>query len=347
LEKDLKISIIVPVYNAEAFLEECLDSILAQTLKGIEIICINDGSRDNSQAILERYAKKDGRIKVLTKENGGQSSARNLGLKIARGEYIGFVDSDDFIVPDMMEKLYVRAKETDADISIGDVYLYNNDTHEKDEFRDQLLYLRLKNKVVTLEDEPQLVSCIAVWDRICKRSLLTENNIRFAEGLVYEDHLYTIEELVKAKRVVLTPEKLYYYRKFGGASTTDQEVKNDRFKSNYLEIHRRIQTVLRKSDSSEEVSFEYLRYFMQNAFMHQENATTLKFFKSFFWEMREMMNDRAYELVEKFDSPGWTRYAKWLKRDQPMRCWMYFKLRNLARRVRKRKREREKSCGKS
>lgn len=328
-----KISIIVPVYNTESYLEECLDSILAQTLKDIEIICINDGSTDRSQDILERYAEKDKRVKVLVKENGGQSSARNLGVNAATGEYVGFVDSDDFIDPEMMEKLYTRAKETDADIAICDFYLYNHKTAETGEFRDQLLYLRLKNKVVTLEDEPQLVSCIAIWDRIRKRSLLEENNIRFAEGLVYEDHLYTIEELVKARRVILTPEKLYYYRKFGGASTTDREVKNDKFKSDYLEIHRRIQTILRKENVSEKVSVEYLKYFMQNAFMHQGNIVTLQYFRKFFGRVRNMMSDTEYEQAKKFRNLGWRKYAQWLENNQVFCCFIYFRVRSVAKKL--------------
>ena len=111
-----KLSVIIPVYNVENYLRECLDSITSQTVKDIEIICIDDGSTDNSPKILKEYQKKDSRIKIITKENGGQASARNLGIKKAQGEYIAFIDSDDFIESEMLEKLYTKAKDNNLDI---------------------------------------------------------------------------------------------------------------------------------------------------------------------------------------------------------------------------------------
>lgn len=113
----MKVSIIVPVYNTEAYLERCLKSLVNQTLKDIEIICIDDGSKDNSVAILKKYSQLDKRIKIIEQENLGVSVARNNGLKLATGEYIGFVDSNDWIDLDFYEKLYNAAKKYDADIS--------------------------------------------------------------------------------------------------------------------------------------------------------------------------------------------------------------------------------------
>src|SRR5690554_5201221 len=112
------ISIIVPVYNLEAYVSKCLDSILTQTLENIEIIVVNDGSNDQSGEISDHYAKKDGRIKVIHKDYGGVSSARNVGVKAANGEYIGFVDGDDYIEPDMYEKLLLLCKSNNCDISV-------------------------------------------------------------------------------------------------------------------------------------------------------------------------------------------------------------------------------------
>ena len=330
---EVKVSIIVPVYNAASFLEECLDSILSQTLKNIEVICVNDGSKDNSQAILERYAKQDQRVRVLVKENGGLRSARNFGVAVATGEYIGFVDSDDFIDPKMMEILYSKAKETNADVAIGDLYLYDHKTAETSEYRDQLLFLRLKNRVINLADEPELIRCIAAWDRIYRRSLLNDNNITFPEGLVYEDALYTTQVLMKAQRIVVIPQKLYYYRKNVGESITDREVKSDKYKSDFLNINLRIQKILQEEDVSEDILTQYLMYFMHNAFIHQGNATTPRFFKYFFAQMHGMMHKKVYDLVKTLGSSGWTRYARYLKKGQIIRCWFYFKARNLARRI--------------
>lgn len=335
-DPQIKISVIVPVYNVEPFLEECLDSILNQTLKDMEIICVNDGSTDNSLTILERYAKKDKRVQVISKENGGVSSSRNAGLAVARGEYVSFIDSDDFIEPQMLEMLYAKAKETDADIAITDLYLYDNKTKEtSDDFRDQLLYLRLKNKVVTLMEEPELISCIAVWDRIYKRSLIFQPDLRFAEGLVYEDHLFTVQALVRAHRIIVLPEKLYYYRKFGGNSITDRERKNNRYKSDFLEIHTRIMQIIRDEKLPKDVMYSYTRYFMQNAFMHQENAATSGYFKTFFTRVRDVMTEEMYDLVKKYGFPSWIRYAEWLKRGRVSRCRLYFIARNLARWMKK------------
>lgn len=121
MKEDL-ISIIVPVYKVENYLSKCLDSMICQTYKNIEIILVDDGSPDNSGKICDDYAKKDSRIKVIHKENGGLSDARNAGLKIATGKYIGFVDSDDYISVEMYEKLYNQAKKEDADIACCNYY---------------------------------------------------------------------------------------------------------------------------------------------------------------------------------------------------------------------------------
>ena len=109
-----KVSVIIPVYNAEQYLKRCLDSVLAQTYQDFEIICIDDGSTDNSGAICDEYAKKDSRIRILRKENGGVSSARNAGLNIAEGEYITFIDSDDYVDTDYMQTLYENLEGADA-----------------------------------------------------------------------------------------------------------------------------------------------------------------------------------------------------------------------------------------
>ena len=121
-----KVSVIIPVYNVEQYLRECLDSVVNQTLKDIEIICVNDGSTDNSLVILEEYAAKDERIKIVNKENGGLSSARNCAIPLARGEYIGFVDSDDWIDLDFYEKLYNTAKKYKAEIACANLYRVSN-----------------------------------------------------------------------------------------------------------------------------------------------------------------------------------------------------------------------------
>ena len=119
-----KVSIVVPVCNAEQYLKQCLDSILGQTLQDIEIICVNDGSKDNSGAMLDAYAQRDDRVRVLHKENTGYGNSMNRGLDMARGEYIGIVESDDWVEPDMFEKLYQAAKAAKADVVKSNFFLF-------------------------------------------------------------------------------------------------------------------------------------------------------------------------------------------------------------------------------
>ena len=121
-----KVSIIVPVYNVEKYLEKCLDSLVNQSLHDIEIICVNDGSKDDSLDILEKYAKKDSRIKIINKQNQGLSAARNDGLKVAAGEYVGYVDSDDWVDLNFYEKLYESAKKYNAEIASGNIIRCGN-----------------------------------------------------------------------------------------------------------------------------------------------------------------------------------------------------------------------------
>src|SRR5574344_2773158 len=125
-----KVSLIIPVFNSEKYLDECLESAIGQTLTDIEIICVDDGSTDCSAEILHEYSKKDNRIKVLRQENLGQSTARNKGLKFASGEYIAFLDSDDFMKSDMLEKLYDKAKVENSDIVMSDIVVLNERTGE-------------------------------------------------------------------------------------------------------------------------------------------------------------------------------------------------------------------------
>ena len=122
----VEISVIIPVYNTEKYLNECLDSIVNQTLSDIEIICVNDGSTDNSLAILESYAKKDNRITVISQENNGQGSARNLGLKNSSGNYICFIDSDDYVDLNMLEKLYDNVILNNSDIVVFKIARFND-----------------------------------------------------------------------------------------------------------------------------------------------------------------------------------------------------------------------------
>lgn len=208
-----KISVIIPVYNVEEYLRQALDSIINQTLKDIEIICINDGSKDNSLAILEEYASSDNRIKILNQENQGQGAARNNGIKIATGEYLSFVDPDDWIELDTYEKLYNKAIEFNLDL-IEFSYFRNKEINNT--IRKEKIKLSIpKNKVIKGIDFPKYIfqpprySC----NKFFKTKLIKDNNIFFGQGRWHEDHNFVIEARTLAERVLYCPNYyLYHYR---------------------------------------------------------------------------------------------------------------------------------------
>lgn len=204
----IKISIIVPVYNVEEYLPKCLDSLINQTLKDIEIICINDGSTDSSGEILEKYSKKDSRLKVITQSNQGVSAARNNGVEIAKGEYIGFVDSDDWVDADFYEKLYTTAKQYSADIAAADMvrvkhgkirkFFNFNETRISDNFIEKLKLCNAPDFSYTC-------------NKIYKTDAVKKNNLRFEHGMNYEDIIYTAQALYYLNKLVTVPGTNYYY----------------------------------------------------------------------------------------------------------------------------------------
>ncbi len=201
-----KVSVIIPVYNVELYLKKCLDSIINQTLKDIEIIVVNDGSPDNSQKIIDEYKKKDKRIVSLIKENGGQGSARNLGLKKASGEYIAYIDSDDWLDSNMLERLYEKAVMKDSDIVIcGYKNIYPTRTE------DFLLDEKLMNDTIQGKNS-RLFNPIGTWCKLYKRKFLLESDILFTTDKVwYEDLSYTVKLLVLTDKIEYANLPMYNY----------------------------------------------------------------------------------------------------------------------------------------
>lgn len=201
------ISIIVPVYNVEKYLEKCVKSIIKQTYKNIEIILVDDGSKDNSGKICDELEKIDNRIKVIHKENGGLSDARNAGLKIATGKYIGFVDSDDYIKEDMFETLYKLNKENNSDISIVSYYeIYNERVISVRESKE----LEILNKIEAIKElliDTKIQSY--AWNKLFKKELF--NNIEFPTNKNFEDIATTLLLFEKANKIVLLEDPKYYY----------------------------------------------------------------------------------------------------------------------------------------
>lgn len=217
--KKVKVSVIVPVYNVEAYLEKCLDTLGRQTLKEIEIIVVNDESPDNSQEIIDKYQKKYKTIQGYIKKNGGVSDARNFGISKATGEYIAFVDGDDYVELDMYEKMYKKATSGNFDIVVCDLnYVYE----------DKIVRVSSKIETDTTNIKQTYVNMYpCVWNKIYKRKLFN-NNVEFKKGVWFEDveFLYKIFPYIKTIGVVKEPLNQYVQRQGSITKTFDKRLYN-------------------------------------------------------------------------------------------------------------------------
>ncbi len=202
----MKVSIIIPVYNTGEYLHKCIKSILNQSLKDIELIIVNDGSTDNSRSICDKYAKTDNRVKVIHKINGGVSRARNTGIKLAKGDYIGFVDSDDWVNETMYKSMYDTAIRERCDIVMCDARtVYDDKENEADTISQLMNSTSLSKKDIYPGVLAEMAG--AAWRCIYKKELLQDNNILFPEGLKFsEDRIFNIYAFGYA-------EKIYYIKK--------------------------------------------------------------------------------------------------------------------------------------
>lgn len=196
-----KVSIIVPVYNVETYVEKCLKSLLEQTLEEIEIIVVNDGSTDNSKEIIQNIVKQfPDKVVYKEKENGGLSDARNYGINYAKGEYIAFFDSDDYVEKDMYEKMYLRAQKEDCDM-VECNFFWEYPDHKKEDIGKTY-----QGKKEMLE-KVRVMAC----NKIIKREILEKTNIRFPKGLRYEDVEFTYKLVPYLEKISLLQEPCFYY----------------------------------------------------------------------------------------------------------------------------------------
>lgn len=271
-KEHIKISIIVPVYNTGAFLHKCLKSLQDQTLKNIEIICIDDCSTDNSvEIICNDFVSQDHRFSIYkNKEKKFASGSRNYGIEVAKGEYIAFVDSDDYVDLDYFERLYDNAKIYDADIAIGGIEITNTNTNtliKKCDYTYECEYLT--EKIL-----PKIKEGVC-WDKIYKASFLKNNdNIRFPENIVYtEDILFSYLVLSNCNKVVFTGGSFYRWQRRNSSisfSTTEEKRTNDT-----LKVLHSILDVLIKNNSSQDlvgISLNFvLPYLALYAFKNPKN----------------------------------------------------------------------------
>lgn len=217
------ISVIVPVYNAQKYLEETLDAIIAQTYEDYELLLVDDGSKDESPAICDKYAANDKRVKVFHNENMGASGARNFGLRMAQGDYIAFIDSDDIVDKDYLEQLYDKYTKPEVD-----VVLCGFDRFYKDDLDNKVEYLLGNEEVTNVTSNKELamlftvpktsLSGVSIWAKLYKRSIIVDNNISFPVDISYEeDCCFNLLYYRHVREAVYIKKNLYHYRQISGS----------------------------------------------------------------------------------------------------------------------------------
>ncbi|MBR4674696.1 MAG: glycosyltransferase [Victivallales bacterium] len=249
--KEPLISVIVPVFQVEDYLDKCISSIIAQSYRNLEIILVDDGSQDNCPAICDKYQLEDSRIKVIHKENGGLSRARNAGLKIATGDYIGFVDSDDWIEPNMYEILMSALQDSKADIAVGNYQVEpskTNDISTDVRFSERKLFSSTEALQMIIDGEKLVYSF--VWNKLYTKTVIT--NLFFTEGRIYEDILWTPKILGNAKSLVYIDCPFYHYRLRAESLTHNNKQINIRLLDRIEMLKQRMQYIHDNYPSLEE-----------------------------------------------------------------------------------------------
>jgi glycosyltransferase involved in cell wall biosynthesis len=283
----IKISVIVPVYNIEPYLDKCLDSLVRQTLNEIQIIVVNDGSKDNSIKIIEEYADKyNDKIINIKKENGGQADARNVGLKYATGEYIGFVDGDDYVDISMFEKMYEIAKNENLDM-VECAY-----------YREYKNKLELKNINNYEAKDMLLLTATSVCNKIIKRKILESNKLFFPVGLVYEDLEYVIKMAPHITNIGFIKEPLYYYVQRRGSTCHT-------FNKRILNIYNVLENILRYYNENnlyekykEQLEYIYLKNMLGFSYFNIIRVKDRKLRKQLLRENWKILNEKL---------PGWKK----------------------------------------
>ncbi|MCI8529339.1 MAG: glycosyltransferase [Lachnospiraceae bacterium] len=279
-----KVSIIVPIYNVQEYLRECLDSLLSQTLPEIEIICVNDGSTDHSPEILDSYAALDARVKVMHKENSGYGASMNQGIRAASGEYIGIVEPDDYVETEMYEELYRQAKEFQLDWIKGNFQVFKGSGERR---RNSIVKTysveakKLYHKVLNPQEYPELIVHDDFhWKGIYQKDFLERNHIAFHEtpGAAYQDNGFKYQTTCLAERAMFIDKAFYWYRRDNPSAST--------YNTKGLELMYR--------------EYEFIKEFMEN---NQERtkgflaAYYKKFYLQFYDQLIKLLN-REWEEVQ-------------------------------------------------
>lgn len=275
--EDIKLSIIIPVYNAEKFLKKCVESVLKQTHSNIEVLLIDDGSVDNSLAICNDFSKKDSRVKVFIQENSGQSKARNVGLDNSTGSYIAFVDSDDWVDEDYFELLLKASLKYDTDISCASILRERqNITKIRLKYEQERVYIVPQEKI----DVARVPDMCYVWNKVYKKSFLDKISLRFVEGMFFEDVDFVTRAIYFSNKIVTVPNTYYHYWT-NNNSTVKTMRKSDKKRKDALVSKENVITFFREHNLTTKASNLVKR---KNSF----NILGIPVFKIYEWETRKV-----------------------------------------------------------
>ncbi|WP_246159458.1 glycosyltransferase family 2 protein [Nocardioides antri] len=214
------VSVVVPAYDVAVYLPACLDSLLGQTLPDLEVVVVDDGSPDASGAIADEYAARDPRVRVLHVENGGLGAARNVGIREARGEYLGFCDADDLMTPRALELLVGRARESDAPLVTGNVVRLEGERRARMRWMDRL---HADPGAIVIDDLPELLGDVFAWNKLFRRDFWDDAGLSWPERIRYEDQPTTTDAYLRAGRIGIVSEVVYLWRvRDDGSSITQQ-----------------------------------------------------------------------------------------------------------------------------
>ena len=275
-------SVIIPVYNVEEYLQSCLDSVLSQTFSDWEAICVNDGSTDGSVAFLEDYAAKDARITVINQSNAGTAAARNNGIRAAHGDYIFFLDSDDWIVPETLQILANRLRGEDILCFSGKRYFESTGEFHAADILPEITYDAGMDYYNENALVPRDFAFVCVVLRVYKREFLVRNGLFFDDDITYEDNLWVPKVLYFAQTVTVIPDVLYIYRIREGSKMQDVSLKR---KMNMLKVANRLAAFfIPKNGFDKTVVYRAVTHHYQSAFLCDSSSDRKELGKSCDWK---------------------------------------------------------------
>lgn len=295
-----KVSVIIPVYNVEKYLRQCMDSVIGQTLKDIEIICVNDGSTDNSGKILDEYAKKDKRIKVIHQDNKGLGAARNVGINLATSTYLYFVDSDDWIDKTCLEKLYQRIFECDADLCIYGMHRYDEQNGIVSDNNYFSCYGKNIGNICTYKDlTSSLFENFGAPMKLYKTSWFKENNLYFTEGVHFEDVITHVKCMILANKICFFNECLYFYR-FNRQDSIMNQNKTVIHTQDIYSFIMGTYDFLKEKHVYDELEYEFAKFIIEQLTFHCTRVGDMKIKKDFACKGQAFINCNFPDILDKY-----------------------------------------------